>query len=833
MPDGARHSAVGCPDCRQKDVSMRQTANRTAPRGNSLLLGIALALSGMTESQCRADSPAAERHFETQIRPLLVDRCGKCHGARKEWGSLRLDSRAALLKGGDSGPAIVPGKPDESLLIRAVRGMDPDLKMPPAEERPLSAAEIAALEDWVRQGAPFPETPVAKRPFRDPAHWAFQPPALPAVPEVSHPELCRSPLDRFLQQSLDAANLPPASPADRQTLVRRLTFDLTGLPPSPTDIDEFLADTRPDAIDRLVDRLLASPAYGERWGRHWLDVARYADSNGLDENVAHGNAWRYRDYVVSAWNSDLPYDRFLQEQLAGDLLPASDWQERNRLKIATGFLAIGPKVLAEVDEAKMQMDIVDEQIDTVGRAVLGLTLGCARCHDHKFDPIDTADYYGLAGIFKSTRTMEHFRKVARWYENPLDGPETESLKQAHEARLTKPRAALREAKERADAQARAALPPDTPPPADLEPQYPDSVKVELKRLRDEIASLEKQAPELPSAMGVSEDKVTDVAIHIRGNPLKLGKTVPRQVPTVLQRPDSPAFRPDQSGRWELVQSFVQPRHPLTARVLVNRVWRWHFGHGIVPSTDNFGLLGERPSHPELLDWLALRFTGSGWSLKWLHRQLVLSAAYQRDSAAPAALLQQDPENRLFGRAAVRRLEAEELRDALMAASGRLDMALGGSLLTVKNRAYFFDHTSRDLTDYSSTRRSLYLPVVRNNIHDVFQLMDYPDAAIPSSDRSTTTVAPQALMMLNSELVLTCSHHVAEHLLASTAAPQDRIQELYRVTLGRPAEPREVSGALDLVAAIRDRDTGAADSTRLAWDCLCQVVLASNEFLYVR
>ena len=555
---------------------MRETVPRSKPElvhfeMARFFLALFMLSCGVAVSE--ADEPSARdvRHFETSIRPVLVERCLKCHGSEKQWGSLRLDSREALLKGGDSGPAIVPGQPDQSLLIRAIRHVDAELKMPPKEEK-LSDRQIADFATWIKNGAVYPDANQAAARKRDPDHWAFQPPVAVAVPVVTDTAWPQSDLDRFVLSRLEAAQLHPAALADQRTLLRRVTFDLTGLPPTPDEITEFLSDDGPDAFARLVDRLLASPAYGERWGRHWLDVARYADSNGLDENMAHGNAWRYRDYVVDSLNRDTPYDQFLIEQLAGDLIPAADPATRNQNLVATGFLSIGPKVLAEVDEAKMQMDIVDEQIDTVGRALLGLTLGCARCHDHKFDPIDTADYYGLAGIFKSTRTMEHFKKVAKWYENPLTTPESAASKAAFDEHLTKKREAIQSLIERADTQAKASFPEGTSPPQKLEPLYSEEIKAELKRLRDDVTAFEKTAPELPSAMGVSEDKVVDVAIHIRGNPLKLGDTVPRRVPAVLAKVAPAHFGSEHSGRMELARSFASPQHPLTSRVLVNRVW---------------------------------------------------------------------------------------------------------------------------------------------------------------------------------------------------------------------------------------------------------------------
>ena len=393
------------------------------------LAGIALALFA-------AVAPGAEPDgipfFESKVRPILVENCFKCHSvSEKHKGGLLADSLAALLKGGESGPALVPGKPEQSKLIEAVNYKNTDLQMPPKGK--LSEAQIAALTTWVRIGAPWPTASAAAivAPGVDPEkkrrmaeHWAWKPAQVSGPPAVKDEAWIRSPIDRFILAKLDANNLKPAPPADKRTLLRRATFDLTGLPPTTEDVEAFLNDRSCEAFAKVIDRLLASPQYGERWGRHWLDVARYADSNGMDENLAYANAFRYRDYVVTALNRDKPYDQFVREQLAGDLLPvAGNAEETQQRQIATGFLALGPKVLAEPDPQKMEMDIIDEQLDTVSRTFMGLTMGCCRCHDHKFDPLPTADYYSLAAILKSTRVMVNFNKVARWYERPLGTPE--------------------------------------------------------------------------------------------------------------------------------------------------------------------------------------------------------------------------------------------------------------------------------------------------------------------------------------------------------------------------------------------------------------------------
>jgi hypothetical protein len=390
---------------------------------------------------------------------------------------------------------------------------------------------------------------------------------------------------------------------------------------------------------------------------------------------------------------------------------------------------------------------------------------------------------------------------------------------------------------KADAAARAGVSEGTKPPEVLETLYPEATKAELKKLRDELSQLEKNPPELPSAMGTTEDKVADEAIHIRGNPLKLGDVVPRHVPAVLRGPAAVAFAATESGRRELAQWLIDPQHPLTARVLVNRVWRWHFGKGLVASPDNFGLLGEAPSHPELLDWLARRFIDGGWSLKSLHRLILNSATYQQSSTPAAGSAEHDPENRLFCRADVRRLEAEAVRDALLAVSGQLDMTMGGTLLRVKNRGYFFDHTSKDLTDYNSLRRSLYLPVVRNNLYDVFQLLDAPDAAIPNGDRASTTVAPQALLMLNSDFVMQSAAEFAARLLSGPGADDARMQRMYAIAYGREAPADEVAAnrkfLTDLQQSLAAGEPDAAKRQRQAWNVLCHTIMAANEFIYLR
>jgi hypothetical protein len=876
-----------------------------------------------------APSVEQSEFFEKQVRPVLVDRCYECHSAEKKTkGGLALDTRASTLKGGDNGPALVAGDPEKSLLIEAVRYTNHDMQMPPKKK--LAAAEIKALEDWVKMGAPDPReaAPAAKVAkgidiTEGRKHWSFTPLARVEPPSV--PPLA-SPIDGFIEAKLVEKKLKPAPPTDKRTLLRRATFDLVGLPPTPQEMEAFLADTAPDAFDRVIERLLASPHYGERWGRHWLDVARYADSNGMDENIAFGNAWRYRDYVVRSFNEDKPFDQFLIEQIAGDLLPRSE-----EAITATGFLSLGARVLAEPDVQKLEMDIIDEQIDTIGKAFMGMTLGCVRCHDHKFDPISQEDYYAMAAIFRSTRSLatEKMGAIKFWYEHSLATPEQlaekkkfdEALK-AKKAEVTKFTGQARSAvkaelqKRAADYLAAAALLPAGAGLADavsaaklgeldadvllLCRQYLDlksdhpvfAVWRELALKRDadgirqhyaplfaealktrkgpaydaladargflalpakdgdvldavtlakiavmnkEVEDFQATQPDLPALMSVAEaDTVKTLPVHIRGSYLTPGKPVERGFPEVMRtsftKPILPAKR---SGRLEFARWMASSEHPLTARVIVNRVWRWHFGQGIVGSTDNFGLLGGKPSHPELLDWLARTFIENGWSIKDLHRLIMKSATYQQASNVNFSTADQadprlvDPENRLLWRANIQRLEAEQIRDAMLFVSGWLDTTIGGKTIPLRNREFVFNHTSKDATTYETPRRALYLPIIRNHLYDMLEQFDYPDPTMPTGSRNSTVIAPQALIMMNAPVVMESGARLAKRL-AELPDDGQRLQQVYAALYGRPPGDHEKAAALALI-----QDFSAADKPERAWALLCQTLFAANEFIYLR
>jgi mono/diheme cytochrome c family protein len=773
--------------------------------------------------KARADE-AGVAFFETKVRPILVEHCFKCHGPDSGEGKaeLRVDSLESLLQGGVSGPAVVRGEPDRSPLILAVRHVG-NVSMPPKKR--LAQREINALAAWVKMGAPWPASAnslTSARPAGNPkdfdeqarGFWAFQRPLVPTPPPVVDTKWPRSPIDHFILAKLEAAGLRPAPPADKRTLLRRTTLDLVGIPPSALEIDDFLRDDSDQAFERVVDRLLASARYGERWGRRWLDIVRYADSNGMDDNLAYSDAWRYRDYVIASLNADKPYNQFVQEQLAGDLLAEAEPSRRAELLVATGFLAIGPKMLAEDDPVKQEMDIVDEQLDTTCRVFLALTMACARCHDHKFDPLPTRDYYALAGIFKSTQTMISFRVDSKWNTTGL-GKSQQAVR-------------LEELEQIIDRHDNALVNGNTNKmPAD-----------ERARHTGLLEDAKKEYAAIPKAISVAEGKVGDLEVFQRGNHLARGPLSPRRFPTILAGANQPLMSSSHSGRLELARWITDPRHPLTARVIVNRVWRWHFGQGIVASVDNFGKLGQLPSHPELLDWLATRLIADGWSLKTLHKRILLSRVYQSSTARNDQTALIDPEDRLLWRTPRRRMEAEVLRDSLLATSGQLDTTMGGTLLASAP----FENLSvsgmvRNPQLYQSSRRSVYLPVLRSALYELFQAFDFPDPAVSNGDRATTTVASQALFMMNGQIVERVSRRLAEVLLSDASrTDRDRLQEACARIFGRPAVPVELSEWESFLGRYQSAASLAGENAErrrlLAWQGLCRALLSSNEFVYV-
>ncbi|MSR58294.1 MAG: DUF1549 domain-containing protein [Planctomycetaceae bacterium] len=769
-----------------------------------------------------ADDDAAVEFFEKKVRPLLVDHCYTCHSADTNSKSgLRVDDRNGLLAGGDRGPAILPGKPQESLLIEAVSQVNEKLKMPP--DGKLSDDEIATLTQWIADGAAWTKVPVpaslgqsnAEHERLRKEHWAWQPLQQAPVPQVRDAAWARDDLDRFILARLDERDLQPVADADRMTLIRRVTFDLTGLPPTPAEVSGFLKDASPQAFERLVDRLLASPAWGERWGRHWLDVARYGESTGSSRNMPYPHAWRYRDYVIDAFNNDKPYDRFLREQIAGDLLPATSVAEKAEQLVATGFLALGVKDVNQRFKVRYIMDNVDEQIDTVTRSVLALTASCARCHDHKFDPIPTTDYYALAGIFRSSDLCAGLR--SRMGGGGLDYYDTQMLLPIGlggpvlptNEKIAQARRAVDVA--RAEFQRLREAPEGAEPAADGRPKR-DVAKESVERLQAELDALSDPAAGGAMAVGVRDSKtVGDTEVRIRGEAEKLGPMVPRGFLSLVQFPGQPQVNPRQSGRLELAWWLSSDQNPLTLRVMTNRIWQHLFGEGLVKTVDNFGVHGDVPSHPELLDHLAARFVRNGWSIKKLVRALVLSRTYQLGAEATAAHLAVDPANRLVWRHSPRRLDAEEIRDAILAASGRLNLthpeASPAKALRIVELSNNGPEAKRLVEQARvNLHRSVYLPLLRGITPAALEAFDFAEQGMVTGRRDQTTVAPQALYLLNDPFVRDGSLALAARLLARVerdgaqpgdAEPDDldRIHRAYRLTVCRPPTSHEVDRAM--------------------------------------
>jgi hypothetical protein len=922
-----------------------------------------------------AQSVDALEFFEKSVRPVLVEKCQVCHNPNLKTAELDLSSAAGFLHGGASGPLVSPDQPEKSKLLEVI-GYEERLKMPPTGK--LNNEEIASLTAWVKAGAPWPgaqkieeapKPPTAAKGFTEEQKkfWAFQPVADPAPPGVKDPSWVRSPIDRFILAKLEEKKLAPAPPADKLTLLRRVTFDLTGLPPSVKEIDEFLADDSPQAFERVAERLLASPRYGEHWGRHWLDVARYADSTGNDEDHRYPYAWRYRDYVIEAFNSDLPYDRFVREQVAGDLLPPKDPAEgiNRRGIIATGFLALGPKALAQQDKKKMIYDVYDEQVDVLSKAFLGVTVACARCHDHKFDPIRTKDYYSLVGIFASTRNFddsethvskmlytplvseqlyEDFKshrlkviykhldvdealaeylerhaldqntrladymvaareldngagnngtsnngaaaaalasrhnldtaRLKKWvdYLKPA-GPAREHLAEWRQAQPDQWRQVAASYQERAQKQlndwvesqkkfrarvresAKDRVMPVKPrtfsretdalvfevfygengpfavSEQEEESALPAEGLAEVRTLRAELKQLEDAAPpEPPMACAVREGDAVEQAVFIRGDYNSPGESAPKVFPAIVAGEDQQPVASG-SGRLELANWLASPGNPLTARVMVNRIWQWHFGEGIVRTSSNFGKMGERPTNPELLDYLARRFVEGGWSVKKMHRLILLSSAYQMSSAATDRKAEQDPENLLLSRFSRRRLAVEEIRDGLLAIGGSLDLEMGGTMQSGFGTDGENSNDRLSIDPTSVTRRMVYLPLRRSNLPTLLNLFDFGDATIPQDKRPLTNVAPQALFMMNSEFVAGRARNVAQSLLDEADLSESaRIERAYLRMLNRRPDAEEIDTGLSYLAGLKNRFGSMSNLD--AWQSLCRILIASNEFVYV-
>jgi mono/diheme cytochrome c family protein len=916
-----------------------------------------------------AQTPAQLELFEKNARPLFAEKCQACHNAKLKSGGLDFSSPDAIKEAASTGVFGKPSDPENSVIVQALR-YENTVKMPPQGK--LNAESIAALRDWVAAGAPIPATtpaagnalagtgvrPVSLRGVitdADKAFWSFKPISKAAPPTPKQADWATSPLDQFILAAIEKNGLKPAPQADKTTLIRRATFDLTGLPPNEKELEAFLADKSPQAYEKVIDRLLASPRYGERWGRHWLDVMRYADSTGSDEDHRYPHAWRYRDYVVDAFNSDMPYNEFVREQLAGDVLAADPGSGVGyRGIIATGFLALGKKALAQKDLPLKRYDVVDDQIDVTAKAFLGLTVTCARCHDHKFDPIATKDYYQLAAVFASTLSyakvvegdpiqtplapegkFEAFEKqwkeyldaeksvskildfdreakkyrdaqekqiaafmqaafriysksepltavaaetkldeklLARWvaYLNSKSRPElakwhaaTDSDRPAIAAqyqedfrrsayqydqdlswwkqaevsfpkagKIAGPRPQTDSKKDPFFAATWLENGPVSRSKDDFINALPAEKATELRALLAKTDALAKTLPtqEIPMACAVKEGATEDQKVFVRGDYHNLGDKVAPTVPSILalSAPAPPVTT--KSGRLELANWIVDPRNPIPSRVMANRLWQGHFGDGIVRTPDNFGRLGERPNNAELLDYLARTFMENGWSIKKMNRLIMLSKTYQMSAAFTAETKAKDPENRLLSHFPRQRLSIEEIRDSYLAMGGDLDLTMGGTLDPGVGTDGETSASRISMNPESTNRRSLYLPLRRSNLPTLYSLFDFGDATSPEGKRSGTTVATQALFVMNSPLVIREAQSLANTILKQEKQDRRRIEALYLRVLDRRPDANEIDKGLTYVQSLH-RKWNDIDESK-AWGSLCHALMASNEFMYV-
>ena len=839
--------------------SVRRSFRRTSRV--RLLCGLAAALACAACGTTRAaeDRPSAEgiAFFEKRIRPLLAEHCHQCHAADAKIvrGGLLVDSREGIRAGGDSGqPGIVPGDPAASAVYEAITRDDPDERMPPKGRLPDQA--IADLRTWIAMGAPDPREAAAGDRGRrqiDIAegrkHWAFQKPVAVAAPSVRAADWPRNDIDYFLLARMEAAGVAPVADADRATLIRRLSFDLTGLPPTPEEVQAFVADPSPRAVEAVVDRLLESPRFGERWARHWLDVARHAESNGKDTNVAYPHAWRYRDYVIAAFRDDKPYDQFLKEQLAGDLLAFSGPRDQAEKIVATGFLTLGPKGLNERNPQQFHMDLIDEQIDVMSQAMLGLTLACARCHDHKFDPISQRDYYAVAGIFLSTETLygthaqlQNLRPSTLIEIDAAAGlpAAVAPLSRADMARLQREVESLESSALQIEREviaarrtggggeaagflrARAARERATGANSDLELFHADGSPRTL-------------------AMGVLDRaQPRDSQLLVRGDVEQGAEVVPRGLVEVLCAADEPRKIAAGSGRLDLAAWIAAPDNPLTARVMANRVWLKLMGQGIVATPDNFGTMGMAPSHPELLDHLALGFVADGWSVKKLIRRIVLSRGYQLASVHHAQNAAIDPDNRLRWRMDRRRLDAEAIRDAMLAVSGILEERppAGSPVARVREDRQGLIELLTDVRSRRSPHRSIYLPIIRDQVPDFLHVFDFPDASLVMGQRDATNVPAQGLFLLNNAEVIDLATAFAKRLDALPGTIHEKLARGHELALGRPPlSPereaierfwREFSARRD-IGATGNTSQSREQSRQLAAIAYCQALFGTAEF----
>jgi hypothetical protein len=865
---GMPHRAEFLPEQRCARSSLRVAS--------SLTLAVLVVLFS---TLAKADDAASVEWFEKKIRPVLVKHCYECHSASSKTlgGKLRLDFRDGLLTGGESGPVVSLGKPESSPLVLALKY--DGLEMPPSGKLPDGV--IADFEKWIELGLPDPRTQLDVKETRSADSitkedlWSLKPIVAHPIPTTTS-GWAKSPIDHLVAEQHEKQKLTPAADAVPRDLLRRVSFDLTGLPPTYDEILDFERNFSVERYAEIVDQMLASPRFGERWGRHWLDVARYAESNGNDRNVIFPHAWRYRDYVIGSFNSSKPFDQFVREQIAGDLIPSDDWRQRDEQLAATGVLTLGSKVLGEGDKELFDMNLIDEQIDVMSRAFLGLTISCARCHDHKFDPVPTRDYYALAGIFGSTESLYGPMTNANQYgfDRPLqpigeNGLALDGPAKAYREKVAEVTGVRNKARSSRYGFVRKKAALENEQKKTKDDKRLAEIAVEMKTQDAEIAEWDKKIealdadlkkltdnpPDFPDYCMAVRDlpESSDCAVRIRGEVKQKGDVVPRGVPSLFdfRRDIEPAKTG--SGRLVLADWLVDDANPLTARVAVNRVWQHLFGRGLVETPDNFGRMGKLPSHPKLLDWLAARFKSNGWSLKQTIREIVLSRTYGLASTHSAANNESDPANNLLWRAPVKRLDAESLRDAMLHVSGELQLTPpAGSVIASFDDREFNDRVHPSAEQLRSAHRSVYLPVARYWVPDILHEFDFADPSLVVGKRTERTMASQSLFLMNSEFVTNRATQIAKDIVAQPA--DDRAATAFRRILFREPTPDEATrlaafvrglsdaGATDVAQpadqtnndkAIESGNDPNRDALAAAWRAACQALLMTAEFRYTQ
>ncbi len=770
--------------------------------------------------------------FEKRIRPLLANRCYECHSAEatEVEGDLLVDSRATLQRGGANGPAVLPGDAKRSLLIEAVRYENDDMQMPPDEK--LSDEEIADLVRWVEIGAPDPRSTatkhLGKRIDIDTARqfWSLKPIANPAVPDVKHTDWPRSYIDRFVLAKMEEHDFTPATDADKRVLIRRATYDLTGLPPSPQEVEAFLADDSEEAFANVVERLLDSPRYGERWGRHWLDVVRYADTAGDNSDFPIPQIYLYRDWVINAFNRDLPYDEFVRDQLAGDLRGGDTEEQRVERLIATGYLANSRRFGSRVDDYPQHLTIEDT-IDNLGRSFLGMTVSCARCHDHKFDPITNRDYYGLYGIFHSTRY-------------PWPGIELDQKQRDFVPLVSPDKVAESEQASIARGKEQKKLDDQVKKLKDLLAKASKEDKPDAEQKLKQAEQLAKQHRELPplfeTVYAVSEAQTQeDVAIQMKGDPARPGDIVPRRFLTVLGGQELPS-NAQVSGREQLADWILADDNPLTSRVMANRIWQYHFGRGIAPTPNDFGKQGKPPTHPELLDYVATQFVSGGWSIKAMHRLIMLSRTYQQSSVRDAEAVLQDPTNEWLSGYPRRRLDAEAIRDTLLMHGNNLDLSVSGEHPFPPQHSWKFTQHNPFKANYDTNHRSVYMMTQRIQRHPFLAIFDGADPSTSTATRMSTTTPLQALYLLNDPFVHEQSIRLAERIVTQASDDESRVNFAYQLLFARAPTPEEMRATTEFLTSVREllRANGVdpAHIDTGAWQSSVRSLFRLNEFVYL-